>query len=437
MKFKMKKYIYIFTFISAALLSSCSEDYNENNFPGYKDATQPVNVVNYQYELTAADYNSIANSIKAPIENKITEQNNLIKLKEAELKAATTSADSTRIKAELATLKVTVNDSISKLKLQSEYVIGTTLAKNKCFADSAQFKNGIASVLSSKYIYADSTSSVKVTFKFNVPLDTTAIAATNKYELVATDYTSMGVTSNFSFKAANPSFYLPIFLKLKYPYVAAGTVRLVRYLYDNGTNPVYKAFKVFTYDGTNWTEYNSTVTTSAKFILGSDKVWKYTRSDVFAETFATTLGNFKSYQVSGSKFDWKWASYKGVGYAYANAYKLGAVETWLISPEIILPKNDNLAFSFMHAINYFTVNMDLTDLTAVFISTDFSEDVEAATWEKLDMAYPTVPSWTFVSSGDISLKNYSNKKIHIGFRYKTPADSQEGWEINKFIIKEK
>lgn len=67
----MKKIYFILSLAVMALLSSCSEDYNENNFPGYKDVATPTNVAMYDYTLTDGDYATIANAIKQPINDSI------------------------------------------------------------------------------------------------------------------------------------------------------------------------------------------------------------------------------------------------------------------------------------------------------------------------------------------------------------------------------
>ena len=385
----MKKIYFIVIMAVMTLFTAC-EDYNAKNFPGYDDAASPTNKVNYEYQLINADYNSISQQI---------------------LKLAVTKEDSTKAIA---------------------------ISKNKCFVDSTQFMTGISSFLSGKYIFADTSSIAKVSFKYNIPYDTMTVSSSDKYQLLAADYTNMGlgIATNLSLRNSNPDHFLPIWLKTKYPFAYSGNIKLIRYLYDNGASPIniFKAYKVFIYDGNDWIEYNATNNVNAKFTLVNKK-WQFKNSEVFSELFTTSLGAFTSYQISGTKTDFTWASYKGVGYAYGNAYQKGAVVIWLVSNEIVLPDNKNLILSFSHAINFFTGEMKLSELTTLSVSTDFTDDVESATWEKLEIKYPESPSWIFIKSGDISLKEYANKKIHLGFIYETFATAQEAWEIKNIIIK--
>jgi len=75
----MKKIYFILSLAVIALLSSCSEDFNEHNFPGYKDASNPTNVAAYNYTLTDADYTTIANAIKKPVTDSIATFKTLLK----------------------------------------------------------------------------------------------------------------------------------------------------------------------------------------------------------------------------------------------------------------------------------------------------------------------------------------------------------------------
>jgi len=182
----MKKIYFILSLAVVALLSSCSEDYNEHNFPGYKDAATPTNVATYAYTLVTADYSTIS---------------------KATLAAATTNADSTTAKA-----------------------IGT----NKYFLSNTTASTSIALFLKTKYPYVDEGSSA--TINYNLSIDTTTIAASNKYTLVAADYTSMGTAANTpgqykNFTSAiSADYYIPLFLKKVFN-GTKGDIKLIRYQY--------------------------------------------------------------------------------------------------------------------------------------------------------------------------------------------------------------
>lgn len=261
----MKKIYFIAGLAVFTLFTSC-KDYNDTNFPGYKDAVSPTNLASYKYVLTSADYTTIGNTIKKSIEDKITTQNQLISNKELELKNAKNATDSTRIKTELAALKLVVTDSITKLKLDPKYVAGVALNTNKCFADSSQFITNIPLILNSKYLYTDENSLVEATFNFKY--DTTKIATANKYTLVIpTDYALMGTgtglpgKNNYFSSDINPDYYIPIWLKDNNHYAKSGDIKLIRYQYI-ASNVTKQVATVFIFDGTNWVNYNASSETT-------------------------------------------------------------------------------------------------------------------------------------------------------------------------------
>lgn len=358
-----------------ALLSSCSEDYNENNFPGYKDAATPTNVATYSYALTDADYKTISNSALA---------------------IAKTKADST---------------------------IASAIATNKFFLDAAPGTTYIPLLLATKYTYADAKSTAMITYNKSVEYDTTKTASADKYSLLAADYDAMGSATstqpgkydNFS-STIDPSFFIPIWLKTtKYPYAKAGEVKLIRYKYYTGSSSTgtIAKFMVFIYDGTNWAAYKATNPITQKFSFKDGK-WQFVNSEVFVEKFTKDFGTFTPVIVTGT-YTWTWANYNG-GCAVANAYQKGATEIWLVSPIIDLNERVKPTLSFDYALNY-GAGLTLSNLFGVYVSTNYTTDVTKATWEKLALTYPTTFSWTFINSGKLALTKYANKKITVAFKY--------------------
>lgn len=379
----MKKIYYIVSLAVLALFTSC--DYNGSNFPGYDQAAIPTNVSNYSYTLTATDYSNIS---------------------KAALKVATTKADST---------------------------FASAINSNKMFKDSLQFITYIPTILNTKYMYADETSSALITF--NLAIDTTKIAAANKYTLVnPTDYATMGTATGFPGKSnyfsgdINPDFYIPIWLKDNNYYAKSGDIKLIRYRYS-ASNVVSQRVTVYIFDGTNWINYNASSKTSAKFKFKS-KAWQFSNSEVFVEKFVKDFGTFTPQVVSGT-YTWTWGSYNG-GCVVGNAYNKGACEIWLVSPVIDLKDRTNPTLSFDHAVNYAT-GLPYTDLTSAYVSTDYTNDVTKATWQKLSFTYPSNFSFTFLNSGKISLKTYANKKITIAFKYVSTGTAL-AWEISNINV---
>ena len=183
----MKK-IYLLAVLATVLCSLVScEDFNEKNFPGYDQAAVPKNLVSYTYTLADADYSTIS---------------------KAALALAKTKADSVK---------------------------ATAIGKNKFFVDTIPANKYLPLLLNTKYLYADANSTAMVTYNYNIPYDTTKIAATNKSVLVDEDYIAMGAVSgsqsqykNFS-ASIDPFYYIPLWLKQKFPYAKSGDIRMVRY----------------------------------------------------------------------------------------------------------------------------------------------------------------------------------------------------------------
>lgn len=419
----MKKTYYIVSLAIIALFTSCSEDYNLKNFPGYTDGAIPTNVVNYKYTLTAADYTSISNVFKKPIADAYADS---ISKKTAEYATATTKADSTKIKLQIDTLNI-------RMKNNPTYVKAMSISTNRCFADSAEFVKYIPTVLSTKYLFVDDKSIAEVTF--NLAYDTTKIAPANRISMAnPTDYALMGTAtglpgrSNYFSADIDPNYYIPIWLKDNNHYAKKGDLKLIRYRYS-ASNVVSQKATVFIFDGASWVNYNATDRAVAKFKL-KNNTWEFSKSDIFIEKFAKDFGTFTPQVVVGA-YTWTWGSFNG-GCFVANAYQKGASEIWMVSPIIDLKERVNPTLSFDHALNY-GANLPVTDLTGVYISTNYTNDVTKATWTKMSFNYPSNYSWTFLNSGKINLSGFVNQQITIGFKY-VSTGTAVGWEVSNVNV---
>ncbi len=151
----------------------------------------------------------------------------------------------------------------------------------------------------------------------------------------------------------------------------------------------------------------------------------------FTETFETSQGNFTiDNKTMPTELTYVWKHDATNKYmkasAYANSTKY-ATESWLISPEIDLSSAPTAFLSFDHVMRYFgTANQDGT----LKVTID-----NGANWA--DVTIPTYPdgsSWTFVSSGEISLASYVGKKIKLAFIYKSSTDAAATWEIKNVKV---
>lgn len=150
---------------------------------------------------------------------------------------------------------------------------------------------------------------------------------------------------------------------------------------------------------------------------------------IFFEDFANGLGQF----TNDGGF-WYRGNYNG-GCAIANAHNQGAKEEKLISSVIDLTNVDQAVLTFEHAIGF----IDTDDPTEYF--TLWIKEESASEWIQLQIpSYPeSAGSWwsSFVSSGDIDLRDYCGKKVQIAFQYKSTEEKQSGWEISNVLIEKR
>lgn len=148
---------------------------------------------------------------------------------------------------------------------------------------------------------------------------------------------------------------------------------------------------------------------------------------IYSQSFTSgNTGDFTIENVSGGIDVWTMDNrygWKGTG--YADGVK-NAAEAMLVSPVIDLTQHAEATLSFNHAVNYFT-NRD--ERVWLEIRTENGEPT------RMDVPNWSVTSkWDFVDSGDISLNDFTGKKINIVFHY-TSTDTDAGtWEIRKMLV---
>lgn len=289
----MKKINFISIIAAALLVLISCENFNEKNFSGYDNAAIPKNVVSYTYTLADADYATIS---------------------KAALALATTKNDSNKAKA---------------------------ISTNKYFLDTIPANKYLPLLLNSKYLYSDANSIAMVTYNYNVPYDTTKIAIGNKFVLADEDYSAMGSATgqpgklkNFS-STIDPNYYIPIWLKIKFPYSKSGEVKMVRYKFFVSSSLTNVIPDVFIFDGASWVKYKS-VTLKTDQCLYSGKTWVFDPTIYItqitndrtkdAEGYPSNMNNMFSVIVHAVKADANIAKYissfKNDEYYYgASAYQ--------------------------------------------------------------------------------------------------------------------
>ena len=155
---------------------------------------------------------------------------------------------------------------------------------------------------------------------------------------------------------------------------------------------------------------------------------------IYSETFAEGLGKFTVKSVTG---DQKWDYYSN-GYAIISGYVSPSNyenEDWLISPQIDLTSVTAAHFTFDHVARYFA---SVANEATIWASEDYVNDSlpTAATWTQIKTNPFSDPgSWTFASSGEISLTQFAGKKIRIAFKYNSTATKAGTWELKNFTVK--
>lgn len=151
---------------------------------------------------------------------------------------------------------------------------------------------------------------------------------------------------------------------------------------------------------------------------------------IFAETFASSLGEFEIEDVNlpeGLSYVWSHSdSYKC---AKASGYyqKAFATEAWLVSPVVDLTEARKPMLSFDSAIKFAPDEMPVS----VWVRE------EGAEWNAVTVeSFGTNEDYTFVTNSDIDLTAYAGKKIQLGFKYTSTEEAACTWEIQNVIITE-
>ena len=103
-----------------------------------------------------------------------------------------------------------------------------------------------------------------------------------------------------------------------------------------------------------------------------------------------------------------------------------------------MKKGKNPELVFDEAMNYLGSN-NIEDFLSVKVSTNFDgNDVNAATWETLNITGRTDgASWTFYTVDPVSLSQFVGKTVHIAFVYKSTDAVAPTYEFKNIIVREK
>ena len=133
-----------------------------------------------------------------------------------------------------------------------------------------------------------------------------------------------------------------------------------------------------------------------------------------------------------------WTSNSNYG-AVANAYNISgktADEYLMVNLDLSLATEATL--TFQHATGYNKTESVKDTYFQVLVTDNYDGVPEDATWDLLDVTFPSLPSGSsftsFVSSGDVRLDDYCGKNITLAFRYTSNSSACYCWEIQNVKV---
>lgn len=239
------------------------------------------------------------------------------------------------------------------------------------------------------------------------------------------DYAKMGATY-----VGKPGETLPIYLKNAYPYAQADLTVAVVY-YSNSSQAI--SATEFIYDGATWTETANVMPKTMLFIKAKG-VWNEAKV-YYSSTFIGEDGGCTIQDVDLGTKDYVWIldakyGWKATGYLGGNK----VTESWLIIPtEINLKEAMSPVLRFEGAAGYL-YGAKAEDYISVCVSTDYTNDVTTATWDKVEFA--TWPdSFTFITM-EANLSKYNGQNIRIAIKYTSDTACASTWEVKNFSLQE-
>lgn len=157
-----------------------------------------------------------------------------------------------------------------------------------------------------------------------------------------------------------------------------------------------------------------------------------------SESFDSNQGDFTIENVSIGSLSYVWSrkTYNNNGYMNGSAYVSStnnAAESWLLSPEIDLTNATSVTVSFEGAAKY--QNGTLSDEITLWIAEEPSSTFNSSEWTQITIpTYPTTGSWTFVSTGNIDITAYKDKKIKLAVKYLSTSSAADTYELDNFLV---
>lgn len=283
------------------------------------------------------------------------------------------------------------------------------------------------------------------------------VIAEVEYTLTADDYAELDLTFGSFSSDEDARTMLPDFLAGKYPYFGEGSSAVVTYdLYVGNAEGVSDFTGADIYEFTNsdyatagsdafgfYPDVNATNQIPAILdmqvaspVEGQMVLAKYNQ---YTEEPEVGLADLVSYNFAGSLEGWTVAEEFGgddvwtsqSGYVQGNSYFGGQVANteWLVSPTIDLTGESDLKFQITQELDF----AGDTSLLKIYVSTDYSGDVLAATWDEIVLANSATGD--MASSEDYDFSAYDGQIINVAFRYESTDSDAARWRIESVKIK--
>lgn len=161
---------------------------------------------------------------------------------------------------------------------------------------------------------------------------------------------------------------------------------------------------------------------------------------VLYQNLQASAGNFATVTSDGTQsVVWNHDTKYGM---VGNAYSTGKTgDDWLVTPQINLHGHMGATLEFSHAVGY-NNGADPSTMFEVLVSTDYAQRPDDATWERLDVQWPSelltaTSKFTKFITVKVNLDGYAHRFVNIAFHYTADASRCWAWEIKSATVKAK
>lgn len=169
----------------------------------------------------------------------------------------------------------------------------------------------------------------------------------------------------------------------------------------------------------------------AKPALGLEEKPSSQLTEIYSASFEKDLGEFLNFVTVGET---SWSVNEERKVVQISAFKKGASEAWLVSPQIDLSKAKKAELSGAFTTGFFTQQSDME----ILVSVDFDKDPSSASWTSLEIDKGSSvegSNWRDWGSKPASLDKYLGKKIYLGFRYRASEENAATWQIKSLSVR--